>query len=346
MPRLIVNDYAPYAAQKGSVIDVPYTNPIALQDVTPAATPPSTADVAPGYVQVPLDQWKEAPFYMTDQDLLTSMNGTIPLIVAEAVKAVAEGINSYILSQMAKGFYIYGGTGGTTPFGSDVALARTIRRDLNKARCPISPRRFVVDPDAEANLLARAEFTQYNTSGEAGAQNLIEGSMGRRFGFDWFMDQQVASFTKGTGASYAGTGTAGNKTVTLATGTGTVLVGDIVTFAGGTETYVVTAGVAAPGVISIYPSLTRTLSSAAMTIVTTTGVQNVAFHRDAFAFAIRPMQPVDPNLGSIVNQAVDPVSGLALRLEITREHKRTRWSFDALYGGKVVRPELGARLLG
>ena len=39
-------------------------------------------------------------------------------------------------------------------------------------------------------------------------------------------------------------------------------------------------------------------------------------------------------------------SGLSLRLEVTREHKRDRWSIDALYGTKVVRPEGVIKIIG
>jgi hypothetical protein len=51
-------------------------------------------------------------------------------------------------------------------------------------------------------------------------------------------------------------------------------------------------------------------------------------------------------LGNYIKSAVDPVSGMALRLEVTREHKRTRYSFDVLYGVTTVRKELACRLLG
>ena len=76
-----------------------------------------------------------------------------------------------------------------------------------------------------------------------------------------------------------------------------------------------------------------------------THVDNLVFHRDAFALATRPLS-VPTTGGSIISSATDPISGLSMRLEVSRQHKQTTWAFDMLYGAKLVRAELGCRLLG
>ena len=68
------------------------------------------------------------------------------------------------------------------------------------------------------------------------------------------------------------------------------------------------------------------------------------FARDAIVFVSRPFQASN---AAIASQTIsDPISGLSLRLEVTREHKRDRWSIDALYGTKVVRPEGVIKIIG
>jgi hypothetical protein len=142
----------------------------------------------------------------------------------------------------------------------------------------------------------------------------------------------------------------GVNTITLASaGTGTIVVGDIFTIAGQTQTYVVTSGdadVSGGGTITFEPALQTAITTAATAItLKATHVANLGFHRDAFAFASRPLLDLS-HPAAITQSAVDPLSGLTLRLEITREHKRTRFSYDILYGVKTVRPELACRLAG
>ena len=347
MPQLVNRAYESKAAEKGSTIDVPIPSAVAAVAVTPAITPPANADSAPTSVPIALNSWYEAPFYLTDKEILEIQSGFIPMQASEAIKSLANQVNTDIMS-LYKKFYGVAGTAGTTPFGVDTSPATNVRKVLNKQLAPLGDRRLVLDPDAEGSALnLRALQDQ---SWRSNASSIINGTISRTMGFDWFMHQLVPSHTKGTGTGYLinGTMTLGSKTLTMDTGTGTHVEGDIITIAGDTQTYVVTAAaLTGATTLLIYPGLKAVpADNAAITITNTTGVQNLAFHRDAIAFATRPLQNVEAGLGAITSSTVDAESGLTLRLEVTRQHKQTRWSFDILYGFAVVRRELGARLLG
>lgn len=352
MPRLVNHEYDAMAGSKGSSIDVPIPSAITAVAVTPANTAPSTADVTTDKVTISLDQWYEAPFYMTDKDMQEVMAGVIPMQASEAVKAIANQINSYILSFYTE-VYGFAGTAGTTPFATDLAAAQAARRVLGQQLAPTNDRRIVLDPLAEEKALGNRAIQDASWRNDGGA-SLREGQIGRSLGFDWFMDQAIPTHTAGTAAG-ATTNSAGYavgvKTVTLASaGTGTILVGDVITFAGQTQTYRVVTGdadVSNGGTVTFEPGLAAAIpaSNTAITLKASHTV-NLAFQRDWFAFATRPFADADASgLGKFVSM-VDPVSGLALRLEVTREHKRTRWSFDALYGGKPVRNALACRIAG
>lgn len=353
MPRLVNRDYDIMAAQKGSTIDIPIPPAIAVQDVSPGATPPSTADTTPTSVAVPLDQWKEAPFYLTDKDMLQAMNGVIPMQASAAIAGLATSIDSYILG-LYKRVYGYVGTAGTTPFtpggATDVngttAFATQAGKILNEQLAPMQNRRFVINPAAEAKALELPAFTNVSFSGST--FGIVDAQLNRKLGFDWFMDQNVKTHTNTGGAGFllnnASDETIGAKTAIVDTGSTAPAEGDIFTVAGDTQTYVITA--ATTTLFTFEPAAKVAWANNAAFTFKASHVVNLAFQRDAIAFATRPLEDTNMGLGGVVQSAVDPISGLTLRLEITREHKRTRFSYDILFGGALVRPELACRGAG
>lgn len=362
-PRLVNRQYEGLAGQKGSTIDVPIPSAIQAQAVSPSATPPATADVAPESVPIALDQWFEAPFYMTDKDILEAQEGTLPMQASEAIKAIANNVDQYILG-LYKGIYGYTGVTNAIAFAADTSDGTQLRRVLNNQLAPMDPRYGIVSPDVEASMLQLRAFQDSSWAGDTEA--IREGRISRRLGFDWFMNQNIPTHTMGTAISGGSTITlvsdsdAGDTSVTLAVGSGTATLvkGDVISIAGDSENYTVTSNsvtLTTSGVaVSISPKL-RVAVDGSSTAVAVTGHPapasqtqyevNLGMHRDAIAFATRPLANPEDGLGAVVRSAADPVSGLTLRLEVTREHKRTRWSFDILYGAQLVRPELAARLV-
>jgi hypothetical protein len=358
MPRLVNRGYETLAAQRGSTVDIPIPSAVSAVAVTPANTPPATADMSPTHVSIVMDQWYEAPFHLSDKDLLDVMDGVIPMQASEAIKALANNVDAAILAKYT-GVYGYAGTAGTTPFGSGLSEYTAARTVLNKQLAPINDRRVVLNPDAEGNALLLRAFQDASFGGGTGV--IMDGQIGRKVGADWWMDQLVpthvaGTITTGLAAKAATAVAAGLKTfvATTAASTGAVAlkVGDIINIAGHSQTYVITEDATEASAntdvsLKIEPGLQIALAGGEAVTVKGDHAVNMLFHRDAFALASRPLQDVQfADQLVAIESAVDPVSGLTLRLEITREHKRWRYSFDILYGCALVRPALATRIAG
>ena len=352
MPRLVNRDYDTIAQQKGSTVDVPIPSAVNVSEVSPSNVTPVTQNIAPTSVPIVLSEWKEAPFFLTDKDMKQAMEGTVPMQVSEAVAALAVDANAYILNQYVR-IPTYYGTFGTTDntelFISSANESGT--KDANQAskllninKAPRMDRRFVIDPQAEAQALNLRAFQDMSFNGAD--YGIKEGQIHRKLGFDWFMDQQVPVHTASaaTDLATAAVVAVGATSLTYDGTNAVMVVGDIFKLHGQTSEHLVLT--ATDAAITFKPALTIAAADNQAITLAASHTVNLAFHRDCIAFATRPLEDEGTGLGNMISAQTDPVSGLSLRLEISREHKRNRFSFDMLYGANVVRPELGCRVAG
>lgn len=356
MARLVNGDYSAEAKAKGDTIDVPVPTAAAATDVTPAATAPALVDNAPTKVAIALSNWKEVRFHLSDKEMTAIDQNAhfLPMAVSEAIRALANAINLSVLQKYTKVFG-YVGTAGTTPFASTAAAAIDARKALHRQLCPRENRRGILNFDAEANALALASFADASQSADRNVK--IEGEIGRKYGVDWFTDDQVLTHTAGTittgliakaATAVAVGATSFVATTAASTGACALLAGDVIAI--GSETYTLSASAtqaSAATDVTLYlnnPIRTALTGSEAIT-VKATHVVNLAFHRDAFALAMRTLAKsnVNPENQSVLQ---DPKTGLSLRLEVSRGHKVDVWSLDALWGVECVRPELACRIAG
>lgn len=357
MPRLVNRSYENMAAQPGDIINIPIPSAITATAVTPSITMASNVDSTPTKAAVTLDFWREASFQLSDKDMKEAMAGVIPMEASEAIKALANAVDDYIFSKHT-GLFGLVGTAGTTPFATTITVAGAARTLLNKQLAPMNDRRMVLNPDAEGNALGLSNILQFDQRGDQGG--IIAGTIGRKLGMDWFMDQNVPTFTPGTGwasgfiASTVG-GAVGDTTLNVinATASGTIKVGDIFQLTADTanQQYVVdAAGTVSATVavaISFQPPLKTTVATGATldALVSIAYAVNLAFHRDAFAWASRPLADIE-GLGNEMQSVADPISGIALRLEVSRQYKQTTFSYDVLGGSNIIRPELAVKVAG
>ena len=377
MPRLVNSDFSADAKRKGQTIDVPVPSAVGTTSVSPSNVLPVPTDRTVPIVQIPLDQWrKNDPIYLTDKEMLeiNSKEFFLPSSMEEAVRALANEVNVYIFNlykNATQGIYGAVGIAGTTPFGSTTVDATNARKLLNKQLAPKSNRVGVLDYDAEAEALELSAFQDADKVGSAEVK--IEGEIGRKFGINWNSDGDVVTHTVGTITdASAGRTCAIDKVGGYAVGidiidvdegaevsvVGTIVRGDIISFAGHDQTYCVvdnsassqfsgttyTFATNAIAGLKFYPALKEAVVDGEVITVEATHVVNLAFHRDAFGFAQRQLET--ESTSSELITMTDPLTGLGLRLEVMRQNKQMLWEFDMLYGGLLVRPELAVRIMG
>ncbi|HMX99949.1 MAG TPA: P22 coat - protein 5 family protein, partial [Agitococcus sp.] len=145
----------------------------------------------------------------------------------------------------------------------------------------------------------------------------------------------------------------GATTITLASaGTGTILAGDVITFAGDTNQYNVVSGdadVSNGGTITLAaPGLRKAMSAATKAItVLATSPRNMAFSRSAIVLATRmPERPQEGDMAIDVMTIQDPRSGLAFEVAMYPGYRKVRYEIALAWGVKNIKPEHTATLLG
>lgn len=360
MPRLVNTDFADTPSGVGDTINVVIPSSLGVSDVTAGPTQVTPNTYAPQKVGIPLSRWRKNGYFFTDKERgELSAVGTVRQQDV-AIGELAEDVDAFILG-LYTGVYGYVGAAGTTPFASDLTAAKSARTLLNKYKAPLAGRNMVLDPDAEGNAVILPNFVQANFAGDTGT--IREGQIGHKLGMDWWMDQQVPTHTStalsagactvnGVNAIGAGStdgGRNGTVSIAKATNASDLVQGDILTIAGDSQTYVVTADTTlAVGNTSvpISPALVKATAGGETVTLAASHVVNLAFHRDAIAFASRRLSSSVPSAQANTRVVADPVSGITLRMEMVRQYKQDYIEFDLLCGAAVVRPELITRIAG
>ncbi len=348
------------AALNQSVL-VPITRANTLANNTPGVTAPNTGDQTVDNVSVTISKSMHAPIRWNGEETKGMQNaGTFNTVMrdqfTEAFRAIANQVEIDVAALSIKASRAYG-TAGTAPFGTagDLSDSAQTLKILDDNGAPRSGRQLVLNTGAMANL--RGKQNVLFKVNEAGTDTLLrEGIVGRLQSFDLRDSAGPALFTKGTNSG-ATTNTAGYAigatVITLASaGTGTILAGDVITFTGDSNKYLVTSGdtdVSNGGTITLAaPGLRQAIPTSATAI--TTGANytaNLAFSRNAIVLATR--MPATPDGGDMADDRMtvtDPVSGLSFEVAIYRQYRQIHIEVGMAWGYEMVKPEHAVVLLG
>jgi len=327
----------------------------------PAMTIPEGTDQTVDNKTMTMDSYASVQIPYTGEDIKHLRNGAgFETVYGDQIKQAFRTCANKIENALALAAYKASsrayGTAGTTPFASNFNEIPQLRKILADNGCPFDGQlSIVMDTSAGAALRSLAQLQKANEAG--GTEMLRQGTLLDIQGFMLKESGQIATHTKGTGASATtdNTGYAvGSSTLTLASaGTGTILSGDIVTFAGDTANkYVINTGdsdVSNGGTIVLGTPGIRVAMSAATKAITVGNsyTPNVAFHKAAIELAIRP--PAQPNGGDAAVDVMivqDPWSGLTFEIAVYKGYMKTMIEVRCLYGIKVWKPDFVATLIG
>jgi hypothetical protein len=328
----------------------------AATDITPGVTPPNDGDQTIGNVSLSITKARRVPFRWNGEEELGLNNngaGASAIKNAQMIQAMRTLVNEMevdlVRAAVVASSRAYG-TAGTAPFASTLGDPAQVRKILDDNGAPMGDRCMVIDTTAGAALRTLAQLTKANEAGST--MTLRDGALLDLHGFSIHESAGVVSATKGTGASYT-SDTAGYAIgatdITLITGTGTVLAGDQVTFAGDTNIYNVVTGVTAPGVLSIgAPGLRKALAASAVAMtVGNTATRSVAFSSSSLILATRaPALPQGGDLAIDRTMITDPRSGISFEVAMYPQYRQMQYEISACWGVKGIKQNHSAILLG
>jgi len=352
------------AFNKGEYVNIRKPSTFTATDVV-SSSGGTTADLATESVQVQLSNWKEVKFSLTDKELSFTSERIISDHIAPAAYALANDIDSALCD-------LYKKVPATVYIASGSVAATSVTQvwekmfDMGIPMNDVNNLHFMVNGNATRELLDETAFTSWSVAGDNAGPNLINGTLGRRYGFNFFSNQNVKTHTGGVYTDGAGAIDSGSSTG-YAKGTTTVhidaltsddvfAIGDSFYITGYKHPYALTSAVtitsSAEADFAIYPDLHEAIAENAVVTfgsggTTKSGYANLAFHKNAFALVTAPLSDMGNELGAKIAVVQDPVTGLSLRSRIWYEgdYSRVKVGLDVLYGVQVLDGHLACRLL-
>lgn len=238
------------------------------------------------------------------------------------------------------------GTAGTTPFASDLSALTNARKILQDNGAPLVDLQFVSDTNAGLNLRNLGVIQNHYQAGSD--EERRSGVLQRQFGFMPRESAGISTHTKGTGASYLTNSAAlsvGTTVIPADTGTGTVLAGDIVTFAADSVNKYVVASPLSGGSFTIAgPGLRVAIPDNNAITVGNNYVANIAMERSAVVGIMRP--PLIPPNPTIEQLPVSDTRGMSYLLVKAAGDGMSTMRLHLAWGFKGINTEFCSLILG
>jgi hypothetical protein len=345
-------------AAVGEPVKWPVSRAAVASDITPAMQPPTPAARTVDLKSITITKARKANFAYTGEEQKGVNNGPgwqslQAQEIAQAFRVLANEVEQDIATvAIANASRAYG-TPGTTPFATSLTDAAWMKKILDDNGAP-GDRSLIINSLTGVNVRSLTQLTKVNEAGTS--MTLRDGQLLDIFGLSMKETAATMADTKGTAAGST-TNTAGYAigatTITLASaGTGTLTAGDVITFAGDTNKYVVVTGdadVSNGGTVVIQaPGLLVAIPTAATAItVGNSYTASVAFSRNALALAARP--PAIPDDGDLAVDSMlitDIRSGITFDVRKYKGYHMNEYEIGLAWGVAAPKPEHIGLLLG
>jgi hypothetical protein len=343
-------------AAVGQTVTVPVVPAATGGNITPGATPPDDGDVVVGSQTVAITKSKYSPVrWNGEEQLAVGPTGQYNKILADQFAQAMRWLANQMevdIAVAAKGAASRAyGTAGTTPFGTagDLTDFAGINQILDDNGAPSFGRRLIVNSQSRFNLEGK-QSVLFKANEARTDEFLRRRVLTEVMGFGIGYSAGLTLHTKGTGTGYlindAAGAPIGDIEIPVDTGSGTIVAGDVVTFAGDARKYV-SGGLTGALLDVNRPGM---LQAAADNVAITVGnnyMPNVAFTENAMVLAARaPALPTGGDSADDRTTVTDPVSGLTFEVSLYREYRRIRYEVAIAWGVGVVKEEHIALLLG
>ena len=339
----------------GQTLSVPVALPRGTEDIRPGKEPTGKGDDF-DRVDVKIEKMKTAdPIWWSGDEESSQgelLNAEKQDQITQAMRALSNEIEADIaLEGVIAGIgagNIYG-VAGTTPFAGSLTDMAHVRRVMNDMGVPKSERQFVANSIAAANILSLPNITHVEKAG--GDTELRTGIIRPIMGLNIWESGGLNPIEAGTASDYLVNGTVekGAKQINIDTGSGTFKMGNIISFAGDANKYVVAEDVPTGGtVLKIAGGLKQAVAdNAAITMEVDTYLPSIAFHRNALLLVCRPPKlPSGGDKALDVKDIIDPVSGLAFQAALYGDYLQNRLEIRSAWGWKAISPRHILTLFG
>lgn len=352
----VSTDNSAERVELNGTVRIPVTQAQAAADNTPAQEVPDTGDQTIDNVTMTIDNSKHVPIrWNGEQTRGYKRNGlfsnTRAEQIAQGMRTLVNLIEADIAGEYIRASRAYG-TAGTTPFSSDLSDLANMKKILTNNGAPLGDRQCVINSAAMVNLLGLTNLTQVNAAGSD--ETLRAGEVSRLFGFNIYESAQIQDHTKGTATGFDANGgePVGETTIVVdGSDSGTILAGDVVTWAGDTNKYIVVSstasGAATGNIVIAKPGLREALADTVEGTIGANYTANMCFSRSAIQLATRtPAMPDGGDKAIDMQTITDDRTGISFELVLYPGFRRNVLHVAIAWGTKLIKPEHTAILLG